>query len=236
MSFFLRKLLKLPFPDTCIVCRKVCNNNGYACDSCKDTPEYFNTALRCRTCLGFLYSSHNGMCGNCLAESPKYSRLISCIKYKGEVKESLKFYKFRNRPDLHIGFSKLACEVLEQENISFDTVIPVPLSKKTLKQRGYNQSALIAKYIADYFGAEFYDNVLIKIKETKTQSALKLPDRRKNVKGAFSIRDGKYIYGRTILLVDDIYTSGCTMREAAKMCAPYADDIIAFTIAKGILE
>lgn len=126
--------------------------------------------------------------------------------------------------------------MLEQENISFDTVIPVPLSKKTLKQRGYNQSALIAKYIADYFGAEFYDNVLIKIKETKTQSALKLPDRRKNVKGAFSIRDGKYIYGRTILLVDDIYTSGCTMREAAKMCAPYADDIIAFTIAKGILE
>lgn len=230
------KLLNIPFPDTCIVCRKVCDNEGYVCNKCKDVPEYISSTLRCRTCLSFIHSAENGMCGNCLIENPKYSRLISCVKYKGDIARTLKVFKFHDRPDLHIGFSKLACEVLKREGVSFDTVIPVPLSKKSLKKRGYNQSALIAKYIADYFGAEFHDDALIKIKETEKQSTLKLPERRKNIKGAFSVKDKNKLFGRAVLLVDDIYTTGCTIREAAKMCAPYADDIIAFTIARGVLE
>lgn len=236
MWFFLRKLLNIPFPDTCIVCRKVCDNKGYVCNKCKDVPEYISSLHRCRTCLGFIYYSQNGICGNCLAEKPMYSRFISCVKYRGAIAKSLKAYKFYERPDLHIGFSKLACKVLEQENISFDTVVPIPLSKKSFKKRGYNQSALIAKCIAEHFGAEFCDDALIKIKETEKQSTLKLRDRKKNIKGAFSVVDKNKLYGRSVLLVDDIYTTGCTMREAAKMCAPYADDIIAFTIARGILE
>jgi len=236
LSFLLRKVLNVPFPDTCIVCRRPCNSKSYACHNCTTTLEYITIAYKCRTCLGFLHSAQNGMCGSCLTEKPNYSRLISCVKYKGDIAKSLKAFKFHDRPDLHVGFSKLACEVLERENIEFDTVIPVPLSEKSLKKRGYNQSALIAKYIAEYFNAEFHDNVLIKTKETKPQSSLKLPERRKNIHKAFSVKDKNKLYGRSILIVDDIYTSGCTMREAAKVCADFADDIIAFTIAKGTLE
>ena len=232
MSNFADRLLKIPFPETCIVCGDVLDNCSYACTKCKDKVNYINTAFKCKTCLGFLHTAQDGMCGSCLAQKPCYSRLISCVKYTGPVQDKIKAYKFRNRPDYHIGFSRLACEVLEREGVYFDAVIPIPLSKKSFKDRGYNQSALIAKKIAEHFQVPFYDNVLFKIKETKKQSDLKLSERQENIKGAFKVRRGRLIEGKTILLVDDIFTSGSTMREAAKMCAAQSDEIIAFTIAR----
>lgn len=226
------KLLSIPFPDTCILCGDVTDNKSYACNSCRDKVGYINTAFKCRTCLGFLHTSKDGVCGTCLIEKPSYSQLVSCVKYTGEVKERIKGYKFRQRPDYHIGFSRLACEILEREGVYFDAVVPMPLSKKSFKERGYNQSALIAKKIAEVFEVPYYDNVLIKVKETQRQSELKLNERKKNIQGAFKIRRSNLINGKTVLLVDDIYTSGCTMREAAKICSPYTEDIVAFTIAR----
>lgn len=182
--------------------------------------------------MGFLHSEKDGICGSCLIEKPKFSRFISCVKYKNEIKSSLSAYKFRNRPDFHIGFSRLACEVLEKEGLYFDAVVPIPLSKDSLKARGYNQSSLIAKRIAEYFFADYIGNALVKIKETKKQSDLKLAERKKNIKGAFAVLDDKKLRGKHILLVDDIFTTGSTMREAAKTIAPYVDEITAFTIAR----
>ncbi len=171
-----------------------------------------------------------------MSQRPQYSKLISCVSYKGWIKSTLKLYKFHNRPDLHIGYSKLACEVLERDGVFFDAVVCVPLHKNKLLERGYNQSALIAKNIAKHFEIPFYDDLLIKVKDTKTQSELKYKERIKNVKGAFSTNSPDRINGCTILLVDDIYTTGSTMREVAKMCAPHTDEIVAFTIARGNLE
>ena len=145
-------------------------------------------------------------------------------------------YKFNERPDLHIGFSKLACKILERSDVFFDAVVCVPVSKKTMSERGYNQSALIAKKISEYFDVPFYDDLLIKVKETKKQSELKLKERGKNVKGAFDVNNPERIKHSCVLLVDDIFTTGATMREAATTISDYTDDIIAFTIARGYLE
>ncbi len=232
MPYFADKLLNIPFPDTCIVCGGVLDNSSYACDKCRDKINYVNTAFKCRTCLGFLHSASGGMCGSCLSENPQYSRLITCAKYEGAVRNTLHAYKFRNRPDYHIGFSRLACEVLEREGEYFDAVVCMPLHKKSLKERGYNQAALIAKRIAEYFEAPFYEDLLVKVKRTERQSELKLNERKKNIKGAFKVSGAERIKGAKILLADDIYTTGCTMREAARMCAPHAEEVIAFTIAK----
>lgn len=229
-------IFNIPFPDTCIVCGKPVEHERYVCEGCADKIEYMSTIYRCRTCLGLLQTAQNGMCGCCIKENARYSKLISCVKYSGDITATMRAYKFRNRPDYHIGFSKLACEVLTGNEVYFDAVVPVPVSRKTIKYRGYNQSALIAKKIAEHFGVAYFDDLLIKIKETKSQSSLKLNQRKENVSGAFDIIRPERIYGCTILLVDDIFTTGYTMREAAKMCAPFADDIIAFTIARGTLE
>jgi len=226
------KVLSIPFPDTCIVCGNPVESTEYACFKCKSKIPYLSTAFKCRTCLSFLNSAENGICGNCLIEKTYYSRLISCVEYEGYIKKTLRAYKFWNRPDYHIGYSKLACETLEREDIFFDAVIPIPLSKKSLKKRGYNQSLMIAKRIADFFEVPCFSDLLIKTKETKRQSELKLELRKKNIKGAFSVCNPERLNGLHILLVDDIFTSGSTMKEAAKTLSPYADNITAFTVAR----
>ncbi len=224
------------FPDTCIVCKKATQQNRYACRRCEDKIDYISPVFRCRTCLSLMPLSNSKICGSCLRYKPHYSRLISCAVYKGGVKSSLLAYKFYNRPDFHIGFSKFACKVLERDGVFFDAVVCIPIHKNKLSERGYNQSALIAKKIAEYFEVPFYEDLLIKIKETKTQSELKYAERSKNVKGAFGVNNPERINSCTVLLVDDIFTTGFTMREAAKMCAPHTEEIIAFTIARGTIN
>ncbi len=236
MKNLFNSILTFILPDTCIVCGKATHKSKYICKKCEYKIDYIKPIFKCRTCLFPIPPGESKQCGICLRESPQYSRLISCVKYKGAVKHTLARYKFHERPDFHIGFSKLACNVLERDGVFFDAVICVPISDKTAKERGYNQSALVAKKIAEYFDVPFYSDLLIKVKETKKQSELKLKERRINVKGAFSVNVPERIKGCRVLLVDDIFTTGCTMREAAKTCSKYADEIIAFTIARGYLE
>lgn len=236
MKNFLNSTLSAIFPDTCIVCGKLSGRENYACKKCQDKLSYISPVFKCRTCLTPIPPGNNKICGTCLKEKPRYSRLISCVNYKGAVANTLKLYKFHNRPDFHIGFSKLACEILEADGVYFDAVICMPIHKNTLLERGYNQSALIAKKIADYYDVPFYEDLLIKVKETKKQSELKLAERKKNIKGAFKAHNPERICKRTVLLVDDIYTTGNTMREAVEVCASHADEIIAFTIARGTFD
>ena len=236
MKKLLDIILTFIFPNTCIVCRKPTRKTDYVCKKCEHKIDYISPVFKCRTCLFPIPPGNNSQCGICLKEKPHYSRLVSCVKYKGAVKGSLQAYKFNERPDLHIGFSKLACKTLERSDVFFDAVVCVPISKKTINERGYNQSALIAKKIAEYFDVPFYDDLLIKVKETKKQSELKLKERAKNVKGAFGINNSEKIKGLCVLLVDDIFTTGATMREAAKTISDFADDIVAFTVARGYLE
>lgn len=229
-------LLTFIFPDTCIVCRKSAKKSEYACKKCENKIDYISPVFKCRTCLFPIPAGSSSQCGLCIRENPQYSRLISCVKYKGAVKGSLLVYKFHERPDLHIGFSKLACKILERSGVFFDAVVCIPVSQKTLKERGYNQSALIAQKIAEYFDVPFYEDLIVKVKETKRQSELKLKERVKNVKGAFGVNNPERIKSSCVLLVDDIFTTGATMREASKTISTFADDIVAFTIARGFLE
>ena len=236
MKRLLDIFLTFIFPDTCIVCRKSMRKTNFVCRKCEHKIDYISPLFKCRTCLFPVPPGSASQCGICLREKPHYSRLISCVKYKGAIKNSLQLYKFHERSDLHIGFSKLACNILERSDVFFDAVVCVPISKKTMKERGYNQSALIAKKIAEYFDVPFYEDLIVKVKETKRQSELKLKERAKNVKGAFGTNTPERIKNSNVLLVDDIFTTGATMREAAKTISDYTDDIIAFTIARGFLE
>ena len=101
-------------------------------------------------------------------------------------------------------------------------------------ERGYNQSEILAKEISKYFTSKFITNVLYKFKKSKVQSTLKLDERRKNVLGTYLIKNSDKIKGKTILLVDDIYTTGATASECAKMLKTNgARKVIVVTIAHG---
>lgn len=95
--------------------------------------------------------------------------------------------------------------------------MPVPITNKKLRQRGFNQSSVIAKILSIYYQLPFSGSNLVKIKNTKSQADLDRVERQENVKNAFLIKNPNLIAGKTIFLVDDVFTTGATMRECAKI-------------------
>ena len=99
----------------------------------------------------------------------------------------------------------------------YDIIIPVPISKKRNKERGYNQSLLIAREIAKNENVKLRNNVISKVKNNTTQSKLNKEERAENVKNVYKITKNKEIIDKNILLIDDIFTTGATLNECSKM-------------------
>lgn len=115
----------------------------------------------------------------------------------------------------------------------YDIIIPVPISKKRLKERGYNQSSLLSKEISKDFNIEYNDKCLLKHKHTESQSSLNKELRTKNVEDVYSVKNQEKIINKKILLVDDIYTTGSTVNECSKVLRQAgAENIGILTIAK----
>ena len=229
------KLLSFLFPNPCVVCNKPTHRNTFVCDACKDALIYIGRNSVCKTCLAPIPSG-DVLCGACLLNPPAYEQLISCVRFAGPIRKSLHRYKFRGRSDLGVSFGKMMCEQLALNNCTdFDVVIPVPLSKKRLRERGYNQSALLAKEIAKEFSFAYNETALLRKKDTARQSSLAYKYREYNVRGAFALYDPLPIKGKRVLLIDDIFTTGATVRAAVKPLQKYASSIAVCTVAKTVL-
>ncbi len=128
-------------------------------------------------------------------------------------------YKFNEKPYLHKTFVEF-CYKFQKEYLKkeyYDIIIPVPISRKRLKQRGYNQSYLIAKELAKMLNIELDNRILQKTKNNSAQSVLNKIEREHNVNNVYKLFNNKNIIGKRILLVDDIYTTGSTVNECSKI-------------------
>ena len=139
----------------------------------------------------------------------------SWARYKTSLREAIHSLKYKNNIPLGFYFSVKLIPIIQKENWLFDLIIPVPLNKSHLKDRGFNQSALISRPIAHFIQKPLDTKSLKRIKETQPQFNLSSEDRYKNVKDAFwgnpaTLKD------KTILLVDDIITTGATMENCTK--------------------
>jgi ComF family protein len=116
-----------------------------------------------------------------------------------------------------------------------DLIIPVPLHSKRLRWRGFNQSALLARQVSRAYGLPMEPFVLMRDKETLPQTQLSEEERRKNVRGAFSVRAAGALKGKTLLLVDDVYTSGATLNECSRvLMRAGADKVYILTLARAV--
>lgn len=202
-----------------------------ACLLCEVIPARFPSPL-CRRCEQFISSGI----------IPPYTRtqyiqkVWTCRFYKAAIIKCVHQFKYRGKTQMINVFKKMFPEILTHETIStyeVELVISVPLHKKRLWERGYNQSEIIAKKISKRYGLPFSSTNLIKTKHTSSQMTLSKKLRLNNLADSFSVRNATAVKDKKILLVDDVMTTGATLNTCAgELLKAGAKEIFAFTLAK----
>lgn len=167
--------------------------------------------------------------------SSYFDEHIYIFAYEGEIRNALINYKFNDKSYMYksfVNFLKNNAQICLQIK-KYDIIIPVPISKKRYKQRGYNQSSIFAKSLAKNLQIAYFENILIKEKDNAVQSSLSQEERENNVKNVYRVNSSEKIINKKILVVDDIYTTGSTLNECSKMLKyAGAKNIGILTIAK----
>lgn len=172
------------------------------------------------------------VCHDCKNREHSYIAYKGYAFYTGVMREAILRLKYQN----DIGIARLLSDFLENlvksSNWDFDLIIPIPLSRQKLLERGYNQASRLAKPLAAKLGKAYCPDALIRIRETSSQVGLDIHSRLENVKNAFRA-DAKLIKGKTVLLVDDVFTTGATLESAAsELLLSGAKAVYAITLAK----
>ena len=218
-KIFFDFLNEMIFPQNgkCVVCSKVLFiADSNLCDNCKDKLIY-TRKMKCISCSSFFEEPDLGeICSECRHKYGIIQNGCSLYKYSGTAKGIIQDFKYKNNPQGAYIVGERLYEKLKlyQWFSSVDIIIPVPISKQRNLQRGYNQSYYIAKAISDRSNIAIYEDCLIKIKETQDQIELSGKERFDNLKDCYSCDDR--VFGKNILIVDDVFTTGATILECSK--------------------
>jgi ComF family protein len=209
-------ILDLIFPKFCLGCKK---EGSFLCEDCFSILDISTNHQRFKgKNLTDLYFPVN-------YENFLVKKLIQNFKYPPLIKELKK--------ELALIIISHLLLLDKKPDFSDFILVPIPLSKKKMRWRGYNQAEEIARELANFLKIPLISDCLVKIKETKDQVELSEKERRENVKGVFFVKNKEEIVGRNILLVDDVFTTGATMEEAARVLKEAgAEKIVGIVIAK----
>lgn len=212
----MKLIFRLPafslLPRRCAYCGKAVTADVLMCTECKSKVSRIEGEI-CKNC-----GREKKIC-SCKKSANYYSSIAAPFYFEGVVRKGMHAFKFRKCPHNSEAYaSEMAKTVAKRfENISFDYITEVPMTKKRLKKRGYNQCALLSKGISDKMGIEYRGDILKKLYETGNQHGLNYYLRKGNLTGVFDVVDPDEVKDKTILLCDDISTSGETLNECAKM-------------------
>lgn len=194
-------ILDMLFPQICSICGKP------------------NQESLCNRCRKILEKEFEFKTDNYEANIGKNFKEHSyCFKYQEEIRNQIIDYKFQEKPYIYKTISNFLRK--NQKSLEklkkYDIIIPVPISKKRYKERGYNQSELIAKEIGKIIQVEVETKCLYKNKDIQAQSTLNKEQREENIKDVYTVKNIEKIKDKNILIFDDIYTTGSTVNECAK--------------------
>lgn len=197
-------------------------NETDICDVCiGEISESKNFCERCGAPVFYKVSK----CSNCLDNVIYYKRLIVFYLYSGTIKKILKEIKYNSKTRLFENFEiffNIFLSSSRMKDLEFilndvDFVLPVPIHRNRRIKRGYNQSIILSEVIRVCFNKDYYDDILIKNKDTQFFFSLNKNSRRMEIDGAFSISDLDFIKYKRILIVDDISTTGATFNTISKL-------------------
>ncbi len=178
-----------------------------------------------------------GVCSVCLNSPPAYTAIRSWAVYTGAIRKAIHKLKYQGDISLGQALATPMIELLHQLDWSIDMVTPVPGSLARKKMRGYNQASLLALPIALSCRVQYRPGALTKIRDIPSQVGLSMKARHKNVQAVFQARNKDLVAGKSILVIDDIVTSGATMKACAQALLDQgAGQVYGLTLARAVLE
>lgn len=208
------------FPERCLACEKGIANTQRICASCLLRIRYISPPM-CIRC-GVPFNSEMGsdrLCGNCLTSKAYFNKARAIGLYEGVLQEVVHRFKYNGKTLLAgpLGCLMLNHNLDSMDFKSYDFLVPVPLHRKRLRERGFNQALSLARYVGKRCGVPVDYLSLKRVRWEEPQINLNKNERARNVKDAFSLSNKNRLQHRNILLIDDVYTSGATVNECAKV-------------------
>ena len=235
MNFF-----DILFPPHCISCQKLTDNSTdfykYLCPGClkKIKLNHDNFCPVCHNLTRF-----GATCMNCKKKTPLTGLIVAANYDNPILKEAIHYFKYRYLKELSLPLSWLLMEKLKDfpfRDKNEWVLLPVPLAKKRLKNRGFNQAELLTENLSKWLGISQSSAIIERTKFRLPQMEIKsYQQRKRNVKNSFRIKKEAHlekIKGHKIMLVDDVATTGATLSECAKILKPYVKEVWGCVVAK----
>lgn len=235
----LSSLLTLFFPDRCRLCGELLAEltRTPVCRACWEAARDQPAAGRCSICglaiAGDLAAAPDFRCGDCVLHPPAFERARNCGPYRGALRKLVHFFKFQGMTPLARPLGAwMARAAVAEEMAGCDAVMALPLDPARLRSRGYNQAELLAREVARRLGRPLLRGACRRVRATAPQAGLTRAQRQENVRGAFAAEE-KLVAGRTLLLVDDVMTTGATLNACARALRHAgAAGVMALTLAR----
>ena len=208
----IKEIINTIYPNTCVACGKFTKSIFYICNECMAKIDVLDVPT-CRKCG---LPTENCECNRF---HYRFKGVVAPFLYEDAVKKAMWGFKFRGYIIAGEFFAKYMVQFIKKrfDNVDFDMIVEVPMKTIARLERGYNQSEVLAKHIAKQLKVKHYKKAFNKIKSAKTQHDLNLEQRFINIRGAFKLKNKKAFKGKTVLLVDDIKTTGATLDECARL-------------------
>ncbi|MDO5539815.1 MAG: ComF family protein [Eubacteriales bacterium] len=231
MVRLLEILLDLLFPRRCPFCGSISDGT---CEKCRKKVIQIEHPF-CYRCGRPLKREDEELCDDCRKHNHYFCQGRALYPYEKEVRESVYAVKYQNKREYLEYFSQDMAEKFQKEIQSWNpqVLIPIPMHIKARKMRGYNQAEILAEKLGEELDLPVCTRALCKIRHTANQKEMDYRQRRQNLKGAFDIdkkfldEKGRLPWKRAVL-VDDVYTTGSTLDEAAKTLLEHGAEAVYF--------
>lgn len=229
--------LSLIYPPHCVLCNTNLEARGYLCGACKGEAKRI-LAPFCEICSQPFDGAIEGKfsCSNCAQRHFHFEYAVACYRSSGVVREILHRFKYQREYYLRHEMGAWLMEGLDDPRIvsrKFDLIVPVPLHWIRERRRQFNQANVLAEMVSKRTGVPLL-NCLKRIRRTPTQTRFDRAERMENLLNAFKMRKNMGVQGKQLVLIDDVFTTGSTVDECARVLKDAgAASIRVLTVARG---
>ncbi|MEG2415355.1 MAG: ComF family protein [Kiritimatiellia bacterium] len=241
MKFAFSWLLDLLYPRDCFFCQRPAGKHGHICQECFERiPVVRNPSCSICGAESTLSEGPDFICDECLQHRPAFERAIVATRYAGAIRDLIHCFKYHRGiwllDDLILWMQAAYIEQIEGKNIHIDALVPIPMLPRKRRHRGYNQASLLAAALGKVLTLPCREKLLRRVDTgILSQTHLRRKERLVNALAAYRTEHPRHIRGQTLLLIDDVMTTGATCHACAHLLkAAGAKTVYVLVLARGL--